>query len=186
MQLLTAQESINTLTGNVTIPQTVCFESCSATSTYEKASLFNSYFHSVFTQSSFPLPPVDKLLSPEVTLSDIVISESDVYSALNSLDPSKAMGIDDIGPKILKHCALALYQPVYHLFSMCLSQYYIPHEWRIHKITPIFKSGDRTSINNYRPISLLCTISKVLERIIYNHIIDFVQKYLSNTVWFSA
>ena len=72
-----------------------------------------------------------------MTLSDI---ESDVYFALNSLDPSKVMGIDDIGPKILKHCALALYQPVYHLFSMCLSQYYIPHEWRIHKITPIFKS----------------------------------------------
>ena len=116
-----------------------------------------------------------------MTLSDIVISESDVYSALNSLDPSKAMGIDDIGPKILKHCALALYQPVYHLFSMCLSQYYIPHEWRIHKITPIFKSGDRTSVNNYRPISLLCTISKVLERIIYNHIIDFVTKNICPT-----
>ena len=98
MQLLTAQESINTLMVMLhSIPQTVCFESCSATSTYEKASLFNSYFHSVFTQSSFPLPPVDKLLSPEVTLSDIVISESDVYSALNSLDPSKAMGIDGIG-----------------------------------------------------------------------------------------
>ena len=94
---------------------------------------------------------------------------------------SRAMGIDDIGPKILKHCTLALYQPVYHLFSMCLSQYYIPHEWRIHKITPIFKSGDRTSVNNYRPISLLCTISKVLERIIYNHIIDFVTKNICPT-----
>ena len=46
-------------------------------------------------------------------------------------------------------------------------------------VRPIFKSGDRNSVNNYRPISLLCVTSKVLERIIYNHIIDFVKNSIS-------
>ena len=85
-----------------------------------------------------------------------------MFTALTSLDPSKAMGIDCVGPKILKKCALALYQPVHHLFSLSLLNHYIPEEWRVHRITPIFMSGDRSSVKNYRPISLLCTISKEL------------------------
>ena len=46
-------------------------------------------------------------------------------------------------------------------------------------VRPIFKSGDRNSVKNYRPISLLCVTSKVLERIVYNHIIDFVNISIS-------
>ena len=84
------------------------------------------------------------------------------------------MGIDNIGPRILKCSALALYQPLHHLFISCLSQHCIPNEWRIHLIVPIHKSGDKASVKNYRPISLLCSISKVLEKIVYDKIIDFV------------
>jgi len=104
------------------------------------------------------------LPSPQSTVSDISISEDDVYSALVSLDPTKSMGIDGISPKLLKHCALALYQPLHHLFLLTLSQSYIPEEWRTHLITPILKSGDKSKVNNYRPISLLCSVSKVLEK----------------------
>ena len=57
----------------------------------------------------------------------------DVYDALSSLDVSKAAGCDGISPKLLKHCALPLYQPLYHLFSLSLSQHYVPHEWRDRK-----------------------------------------------------
>ena len=60
-----------------------------------------------------------------------------------------------------------------------ISKHYIPEEWRIHLIIPIFKSGDRSAVKNYRPISLLCTISKVLERIVFAHIIDFVSNSIS-------
>ena len=52
---------------------------------------------------------------------DSLISESDVYNALSSLSPTKAMGIDAIGPKLLKHCALALYKPIHHLFVLSIS-----------------------------------------------------------------
>ena len=56
---------------------------------------------------------------------------------------------------VLRHCAIALYQPLYHLFNLSLTQHYLPVEWRTHLIKPIFKSGDKGSIRNYRPISLL-------------------------------
>jgi len=121
------------------------------------------------------------LPSPQSTLSDISISEDDVYSALVSLDPTKSMGIDGISPKLLKHCALALYQPLHHLLLLILSQSYIPEEWRTHLIIPILKSGDNSKVNNnyYRPISLLCSVSKVLEKIIYDKIISFVVEHIN-------
>ena len=104
-------------------------------------------------------------------ISDVSVSGSYVYSELTKLDTSKAMGIDNIGPKILKFCAPALYLPIHHLFSLSLSHQCLPAEWCIHSIVPVFKSGDITSIINYRPISLLCTISLVLERLIYNKVL---------------
>lgn len=108
-------------------------------------------------------------------LSSIVCSESDVLEALYDLDPSKAKGIDGIGPNVLKHCALALYQPLHHLFNKSLVDHCLPTEWRIHNITPIFKSGDRACVSNYRPISLLCCASKVLERIIFKSTYGFLE-----------
>jgi len=49
-----------------------------------------------------------------------------------------------------------------------------PSEWKLHKISPVFKSGDHCQVKNYRPISLLSNMSKVLERIIYNKLIDHI------------
>ena len=78
-------------------------------------------------------------------LSDISLTASDVHSELTKLDPSKSMGNDNIGPKMLKYCADALYLPIHHLFCLSLSYQSLPAEWCLHSVTPIFKSGDRTS-----------------------------------------
>ena len=115
---------------------------------------------------------------PQPTLSEITITESDVYEGLISLNPVKAMGIDGIGPKILKHCALALFKPIHHLFVLSITKHCLPTEWRFHLIAPVYKSGDKSSVKNYRPISLLCMISKVL---IYNKIIPFVSNSISSS-----
>ena len=87
---------------------------------------------------------------------------------------SKAMGPDSIPPIVLLKCASVLYKPLHHLFSLTLKYGYLPRDWKIHKIIPVFKSGDPTQVKNYQPISLLSNISKVLERIIYNKLIDHV------------
>ena len=92
---------------------------------------------------------------PASSLCSIDISLEDTFLALSSCDPSKAMGGDGIPPMILKHAASALAEPVHHLFYLCLTKSYLPAEWRCHHITPIHKSGDRSTITNYRPISLL-------------------------------
>jgi len=79
-----------------------------------------------------PLPPS--------TLGDISISEHDVFTTLASLDSAKSMGIDGVGPKLLKHCAAALFRPLHHLFLLAflLSQNHLPEEWHVHLVTPIY------------------------------------------------
>ncbi len=74
---------------------------------------------------------------------------------------------------------MSLLHPVQSLFNMCLSTNSLPAEWKVHKIKPIPKKGNPLIISNYRPISLLCILSKVLESLIYHKIIDFIRPKLS-------
>ena len=159
------------------LPSVITYEDITAASDADKSSVFNQFFHSVFTSSSFAFP--DVVTTPTDVLSDIDISVSHVFHILINLDSSKAMGIDRIGPGVLRHCAEALCAPLHYLFSFSLRNQCIPSIWKVHKISPVFKSGDKHSVTNYRPISLLCSISKVLERLIYDKIIDFVLPKLS-------
>ena len=91
---------------------------------------------------------------------------------------TKAMGPDRISPIILSMCSSALYKPLHYLLNLCLNSGYLPFEWKLHKVTPIYKSDDHRKIKNYRPITLLCNTSKVLEWLIFNKIIDYVSFYI--------
>ena len=86
----------------------------------------------------------------------------DFFQALSNLDPSKASGIDSINPALLKCCAESLTIPIQYLFTFSLRTQSLQQEWCTHCIVPVFKSGDKSLVNNYRPISLLCIVSKVL------------------------
>ena len=146
----------------------------------DKAKLFNHYFFSVFTHSSYQLPSLHEISHITPALSEICFDECEVYTVLASLACNKAAGIDGIRPDILKYCAAPLTKPLHHLFCHCISNHVLPSEWRTHCITPIFKSGDKHNVANYRPISLLCVTSKVLERLVFNHVIGYLTKHLSN------
>lgn len=102
----------------------------------------------------------------------------DTFKVLSSLNPSKASGLDGIGPHVLKMCATPLCSPLCHLFSMSLQSAFIPSEWKMHNI---FKLGFKNSVTNYRPISLLSSTSKVLERIVYEKVIDFLSPLFSSS-----
>ena len=98
----------------------------------EIATAFNEYFHSTFTQNSYVLPDTSLLPQPESTLSSITIDSGDVFEVLRSLDENKAMGCDNISPKILKHCATSLCEPIADLFSKSLETSTLPTSWKQH------------------------------------------------------
>ena len=82
---------------------------------------------------------------------------------------------------LLKSCASFLTYPLHHLFSLSLRTSAIPSEWKFHTITPIFKSGNKSNVKNYRPISLLSNTSKVLERIVYNQTLQVISDSITHT-----
>ena len=110
---------LHSLTTQNTLPATVCSGSLTASSDADKANLFNQYFHFVFTRSNYSLLSLQDPSADDVFMNEITISESDVYEALAALDPNKAMGIDGIGPNVLKFCATSLCGPIHHPFSLC-------------------------------------------------------------------
>ena len=99
------------------LPPHVFLNSTSATSDEEKTNLFNEYFHSVYSPASSCNVPPTITVAPN--LSDIDISIRDIFTALASLDPLKATGIDGIGPRLLKTCSIPLCTP-YNISSACL------------------------------------------------------------------
>ena len=102
--------------------------SLSAQDDFSKASLFNQYFYSAFSTSRLDLPDDVIIINSSIDnhLVSVSIAGDEVLEILNSFDPQKSTGIDGIGPKILKHCALSLYKPLYFLFTLSLR---IPTDW---------------------------------------------------------
>ena len=177
-------QHIKNLTTNSSIP-TIIHGSSAITNPVEKAILFNNHFNSTFTRSTYQLPPTSHLPTPSNHLSTIDIDEADVLTALSNLNAFKSQGTDNLSPLILKCCATHLAGPITKIFQTSLNTCTIPAESKIHKIIPIHKSDDTSNVSNYRPISLLCIISKVLEAIVYMKIIDFIRpKIQSNQFGF--
>ena len=172
-------KQIKSFTKNVSLPPRVNWNHLSSSDPMEKCELFNRFFNLVFVNSSYSLPDLSCLPIPSHQLNLISFTESDVWTVLASLDPDKANGLDNIGPRLLKQCATPLAAPLSILFNECISQGFVPDDWKIHRMVPVFKSGDKTDVTNYRPISLLSSTSKVLESLIFQKIIDFIRPQIS-------
>ncbi len=76
--------------------------------------------------------------------------------------------------KMLKGSAASISNHLASIFNLSISSSTVPDDWKTSRVTPIFKSGESTEASNYRPISLLPLISKILECLIHNALIHHV------------
>ena len=93
-----------------------------------------------------------------------------IYTLINKLPNSKSVGLDKISTKILQIAAPAVAQPLTKIFNKSIALGQFPLEWKAARVIPIFKKGQRTMLDNYRPISILPVVSKLIERILYNQL----------------
>ena len=97
------------------------------------------------------------------------------YLLLKSLPVGKAVRPDGISDKILRELSVELSLSFYSLFNQSLQTGVFPHCWKISNVCSIPKSGNRSSISNYRPVSLVYTSEKVFERTVFKHIYNNFQ-----------
>lgn len=105
------------------------------------------------------------------------ISIDMVNKMLSSLDISKSTGLDEIGPRFLKLSAASIYPVIHHILNLSISQSIFPDVWKSAKVNPLFKSGSKHDVNNYRPISVLPTLSKLLEKHVHDSIMTYLNHY---------
>ena len=104
---------------------------------------------------------------------NLVATTHDVSDQLKCLDTSKSLGPDLISPHFLKEGADILAEPLCKIINNSLSQKAVPTDWKRANVIPIHKKGKRDLIENYRPVSLLSTVSKVMERTIFKYLYNY-------------
>ena len=148
---------------------------------------FNDHFSSVadrIIQNPQNNASIDKLCilvnsktSHMDTFSYTCIMPEEVLTELLKLNIHKSSGLDGIGPNILKISASVIYKSLAHIFNLSLCTGKFPLKLKLARVTPLYKSGDNTDMNNYRPISVLPNLSKLFEKFVYAQIYEYLVKY---------
>ena len=136
----------------------------------ETASKFNDHFRSTHksTSSDYSTHLLPLSTSPACTtqLALQPITDSQCLDLLNNLNMKKASGIDGIPSSALKQGAPAIAYPIAKIINYSIQQNSVPSIFKQAIVTPIYKDKDQDSVDNYRPISVLPSISRVLEKAI--------------------
>ena len=139
----------------------------------------NEYFSSVFTREGISILPVleTKFEGREFDyLGQLIVTPTMVAMKIIYMKDNKSPGVDGIPPKLLLEIVEQISIPLATVFNLSLEEGIVPLEWKEANIIPLFKTGSRNKSENYRPVSLTSVICKLLERLIKDHLVDFLVK----------
>ena len=111
---------------------------------------------------------------PKSQLQLAELEESFVLQQLLALKTNKAVGLDKISARLLKNSAHTIALSVTKLLNLSIKTGKFPILWKCSKIRALFKSGERTNASNYQPISILPTLSKILEKAVHTQLYQFL------------
>ena len=146
------------------------------TDDFEKANLFNNYFQgqTILDDSNAVLPELPEP-SYLTSLSSIAFDPQEVEEILRTLKTDKASGPDGLSNRILKELSHELSSPLCSLFNKSLSLGKFPSPYKDANVTPVHKKGDLSLVSNYRPISLLNSVAKLFEKLVFKYLYNHLQ-----------
>lgn len=167
------------------IPNEMVFEGADLTSPRMIADSFATFFSSVYDtdgDTSFEIV-FDKSVVQCCDLNAMhkfAISESDVFSAVKRLKPNFTMGPDDVPAFLIKDCVRCLYEPLLYIYNLIVKSATYPDMWKMAKVFPVFKAGDRNDVSNYRPIAIVSNFSKIFDTILAKNLYSHVSTIISD------
>ncbi|MES9882038.1 MAG: reverse transcriptase family protein, partial [Sedimenticola sp.] len=150
------------------------------------ANIFNNYFVNIasklkencsYSNSEELKAFINSNIPNNVNFSIPEINETFVYTFLSNLDLSKATGLDFIGPRLLKISSAHITNSVTYIVNKSITSSTFPKSWKQAKVNPLYKSGAKDEVNNYRPISILPTLSKLIEKWIQRHLMEYLNSF---------
>jgi len=147
------------------------------------ADSFNEFFTSIGQKLQDNFSNTERIESnkPYETSFDVSflspVDSNEVIDLINGLKDDTAAGFDKISVKLLKNISVFISSPLAHIYNMSLSEGIFPTKFKLAIVKPLFKKGNKESMNNYRPISMTCNFSKLLEKIVKSRLISFLEKH---------
>ena len=142
------------------------------------ADVLNKFFASVFTKENVTTMPVpEQVFDGDAPVKNAHICPECIVAKIKKLKPGSAPGPDKIPAKILIELKEELAIPLCMIFIKSLKEGVVPADWKLANVAPIFKKGNKDSPGNYRPISLTCILSKIMESLIRDHIMAHLDLY---------
>ena len=135
---------------------------------------FNDFVHCVFDKCA-PEPFNYVGVPVNIFVDDVYFTPVDVKNLIGAINVNKAMGPDEIHPRVLKELVEQIYFPLYCIMRQSIDEGVLPDIWKVAHVTPIFKKGNEMLTENYRPVSLTSQVCKLCEKIIRQRIVDFLE-----------
>nr|CAI5824675.1 unnamed protein product [Callosobruchus analis] len=163
------------------IPGTMSFGSTNYSEPQKVVDAFAQFFESVYLLSD-PSHETNTTYDSNSSHVDLIrqpIMEDEIYGAAKKLKNKMTSGPDKIPSFLVKDCVPAFIKGLQIIFNLILKSKTFPGRWKETRVCPIFKSGNRCSVENYRSISILNNFGKLLEIILYNRIYACTCSYIS-------
>ena len=164
------------------IPSTVFFNDKTACTQQEAADTFSNFFSTCFNGSPRSQGPPDPIYSyPDAVTIELPsrFEYIDLLQASRKIRADFTAGPDSVPGFFIKDCISLMGPPLVHIFNLILQSCTYPNIWKISRIVPVFKKGNRSDLSNYRPIALLNNFSKLFEICLRNTIIRNVEQRIS-------
>ena len=104
------------------------------------------------------------------------VSVKKVEEFIRNIKSSKAVAIDGLDSYSLKIAAKFVAVPIHHIITLSFMQQQFPSAWKFSKVLPLHKKGCPLERKNYRPVSILSPISKIIERVVYDQNYSYFAK----------
>ena len=163
-------------------PKTMRYEGVTANDNESKCNLFATFLQSVYVNHNLrPVNMSNSVNNPLFEIISIIPSETEVLLELQQLDKNKGPGPDLLPNAFLKSVSSVIYKPLHNLFKSSIMTGYFPEIWKNSYVVPIYKSGNKADITNYRGISILSAIPKLFEKLICDKLINYYLRYVHDS-----